>query len=307
MDLRCLKYFTVVYEAGSLTAASKILHISQPSISLALGNLETELQTELFVRGKQGVISTDDGNRLYPFAKHLLDQASGIKSFFTSSRHKHLIKINVTRSIRIGLIARILKTVISELPDLELRINDEQSNTDIRFTSNHLVTEDELFVPLWKESLVVALPKDNVLQVKKKLNLDELLEYPLIERTSCEFHSQMMKSIAQNDGDVSVAAKVDSEEWAVALVESGIGIAIVPESSIWGNDSIASCEISGETISRHVGIAYTKGDANRQEINNIIQVCENGFKQILASNKLIQRDFQKVHDFSQRTQKSRPF
>ncbi len=285
MDLRCLKYFTAVYEAGSLTAASKILHISQPSISLALEKLEAELQTKLFVRGKQGVIPTDDGNRLYPSATHLLDHASGIKSFFTSSRYKRLIKINVTRSIRIGLIARILKTVISELPDLELRISDEQSDTDIRFTSNRLVTEEELFVPLWEENFVAALPVDNVLQVKKKLNLDELLEYPLIERTNCEFHARMMKLITQKNNGISVAAKVDSEEWAVALVESGIGIAIVPESSIWGNDAIVSCEISGKTISRHVGIAYTKGDKNRQEINNIIQVCLNDFKQISAFNK----------------------
>ncbi|HEC27833.1 MAG TPA: LysR family transcriptional regulator [Gammaproteobacteria bacterium] len=306
MDLRCLKYFTAVYEAGSLTAASKILYISQPSISLALEKLEAKLQTKLFVRGKQGVIPTDDGNRLYPSAKHLLEQASGIKTFFTSSKYKHLIKINVTRSIRISLIARILKTVISELPDLELRINDKQSDADIRFTSNHLVTEEELFVPLWEENLVAALPRDNVLQVKKKLNLDELLEYPLIERTNCEFHSQMMKLITQKDGGVSVAAKVDSEEWAVALVESGIGVAIVPESSIWGNNTIASCEISGEAILRHVGIAYAKGSTNRPEINNIIQACKNGFKQILASNKLIQRDFQKVHDFLH-SQKSRPF
>ncbi len=294
MDLRCLKYFTAVYEAGSLTAASKILHISQPSISLALEKLETELQTKLFVRGKQGVIPTDDGNRLYPSAKHLLEQASGLKAFFINSKYKHLIRIHVARSIRISLIARILKTVISELPDLELRINDKQSETDIRFTSSHLVTEEELFVPLWEENLVAALPRDNVLQVKKKLNLDELLEYPLIERTNCEFHSQMMTLISQKNSGASVAAKVDNEEWAVALVESGIGIAIVPESSIWGNDMIASCEILGETISRHVGIAYAKDNTNRPEINNIIQVCKNGFKQILASNKLIQRDFQKA-------------
>jgi len=281
MDLRCLKYFTAVYEAGSLTAASKILHISQPSISLALEKLEAELQTKLFVRRKQGVIPTDDGNRLYPSATHLLDHASGIKSFFTGSRYKCLIKINVTRSIRIGLIARILKTVVSELPDLEFRINDEQSDTDIRFTSNHLVTEGELFVPLWEENFVAALPGDNVLQVKKKLNLDELLEYPLIERTNCEFHTQMMKLITQNNNGISVAAKVDSEEWAIALVESGIGIAIVPESSIWGNDVIASCEISGKTISRQVGIAYAKVGKNRQEINSIIEVCLNRIPQVL--------------------------
>ncbi len=289
MDLRSLKYFVAVYEAGSLTAAGRVLHISQPSISLALEQLETEFQTRLFVRGKQGVTPTDDGSRLYPCAKHLLDQASGIKAFFTSSRHKQLIKVNVTRSIRIGLIARMLKTVIGELPDLELRVNDKQSNADIRFTSNYLVTEDELFVPLWEESFIAALPRDNVLQVKKKLNLDELLEYPLIERTNCEFHDQMMKLITKMHSGVSIAAKVDSEEWALALVGSGIGIAIVPESTVWGNDTVASCELSGEVISRHVGIAYAKSNTNSSEINNIIRVCKNSFKQILAADKGLQR------------------
>jgi len=289
MDLRGLKYFVAVYEAGSLTAAGRVLHISQPSISLALEQLETEFQTKLFVRGKQGVTPTDGGNRLYPSAKHLLDQASGIKTFFTSSGHKQLIKINVTRSIRIGLIARMLKTVISELSDLELRINDKQPDADIRFTSNYLVTEDELFVPLWEESFIAALPRDNVLQVKKKLNLDELLEYPLIERTNCEFHDQMMKLITKMRRSVSIAAKVDSEEWALALVGSGIGIAIVPESTVWGNDTVASCELSGEVISRHVGIAYAKSNTNSSEINNIIRVCKNSFKQVSAADKRLQR------------------
>jgi len=273
MDLRSLKYFVAVYEAGSLTAASRMLHISQPSISLALEKLESALQTSLFIRRKQGVTPTDDGNRLYPSAKHLLDQASGIKSFFTSPTHKQKIKVYVERSIRISLIAHLMKALTKELPDLELRITAEQTDADIRFTSNQLVEETEIFEVLWEDKFLAVLPKDSILQVKQRVELEELLEYPLIERANCEFHEQMMKLITEAGYRVSLAAKVDSEEWAVALAAAGIGIAIVPESSIWGNETVAFCEIDSTPVSRKIGIAFPNNSPHQSRMNSITQIC----------------------------------
>ena len=275
MDLRSLKYFVAVYEAGSLTAASRVLYISQPSISLALEKLENELQTSLFIRRKQGVTPTDDGNRLYPSAKHLLEQAAGIKSFFTSPTHKQRIHVYVERSIRISLIAHLMKALTRELPDLELRITAKPADADIRFTSSQLVAETEQFEALWEDRFLAILPRDSILQVRQRIELKELLEYPLIERANCEFHEQMMTLITQSGYKVSLAAKVDSEEWAVALAAAGIGVAIVPASSIWGNETVAFCEIDGPAVSRTVGIACSGNSHHRSRIKPITLICRN--------------------------------
>ena len=73
---RQLEYFVAAGETGSITLASERIHISQPSISTAISNLETELGVRLFIRHHaQGLSLTPAGRRLLHEVKGLLAQA----------------------------------------------------------------------------------------------------------------------------------------------------------------------------------------------------------------------------------------
>jgi DNA-binding transcriptional LysR family regulator len=79
MDLRDLRYFAAIAESGSMTAAAKALHVSQPTLTVAMQNLEQELSTQLLVRERSGVKLTATGDELLRHAEEvfrLLDRAS---------------------------------------------------------------------------------------------------------------------------------------------------------------------------------------------------------------------------------------
>lgn len=84
MELRQLEYFVAVVREGSFSAAAQSCHISQPSLSQGVINLEEELEASLLVRGARKSELTDAGRTLFPLAVALLDQAEQIRQNFRS-------------------------------------------------------------------------------------------------------------------------------------------------------------------------------------------------------------------------------
>ena len=75
MELRVLRYFRAVADEGSITDAAKALHVTQPTLSRQLAQLENELGTPLFARGRGGIELTDRGVVLYRYARNIIDLA----------------------------------------------------------------------------------------------------------------------------------------------------------------------------------------------------------------------------------------
>lgn len=69
MDLKQLDYFTAIVDEGSISAAAKKLHISQPPLSTQMKSLERELGAVLFERGLRSITLTDAGKLMYQRAK----------------------------------------------------------------------------------------------------------------------------------------------------------------------------------------------------------------------------------------------
>ncbi|MGO1470643.1 MAG: LysR family transcriptional regulator [Tissierella sp.] len=78
MTLQQLRYVVAVHEAGSFSAASEKLYVSQPSISTMIADLESELDITIFNRSKKGVSLTEDGNALLQYAYAMLHLEDGI-------------------------------------------------------------------------------------------------------------------------------------------------------------------------------------------------------------------------------------
>lgn len=79
MDLRALRYFIAVLEAGSLSRAAGSLYIAQPALTAQIKKLESELGTQLFERSHAGVTPTPAGQQLYEDARRLLSDAAAMR------------------------------------------------------------------------------------------------------------------------------------------------------------------------------------------------------------------------------------
>lgn len=116
MELRHLRYFTAIADAGSLSRASEKLFIAQPPLSVQIRQLEDELGVALFTRHHRGVFLTAAGQSLLPLARDLLDRAARL------SEQVRVSALTAGGTVTLGYVPSASSTVIPGLVG-QLRAN----------------------------------------------------------------------------------------------------------------------------------------------------------------------------------------
>lgn len=278
MELRELRYFLAVYETGSVTAAARRCFISQPSISAAIAALERDLGAMLFVRHRKGVAATQAGDALYGRARRLVDDALSLKALFEPSPAAE-VTLGLMRSLDIPRVLPLLRP-LTETGDVRLLLVEADEPCDARIVSRALTLETEAFAPLWSEGYVLALPPRHALRLKPHVSLADLEGLPLIARCNCENADQT----ADLGFKPLVAAVATTEEWALALVEAGVGATVIPEGAAPADGRIATRPLTDLPLRREVGVAYRQADADSPAVRRILEAVggQTGAKRALV-------------------------
>jgi len=250
MDIRELRYFAAVYRERNLTAAARTCFVSQPSISTAITNLEAELGTTLFIRHKKGVAPTASAEQFHALARRIIDEADAARSLFRKPATRTTVTLGLMRTLDVPRTIALLKPLTAR-SDIALRLVGSDERADARIISKTMLRADEHFVALWSERYVAALPPSHPLTLKDRLRTADLAGAAMIDRCHCE-QSEFFGRAAQRRQSAAIA---QSEDWAMALVAAGVGIAIVPEGVAKGNPDVAVREIEVK-VRREVGLAY---------------------------------------------------
>ncbi|MBL8624928.1 MAG: LysR family transcriptional regulator [Myxococcales bacterium] len=251
MELRELGYFVAVFEEGSVSAAARRSHISQPSVSAALAALEAELGTTLFLRHRRGVAPTAAADQLYPTARRLIAEAEALRAAFRAPPAPRApVEVGVLRALDAARGRELLRALAAS-PELQLRLVEPEARCDVRVISRGMLRAGETFRPLWSERFVVALPAAHPLALRPTLRAADLLGQPFIERCHCEHARQF----ARRQPRVEPVAVAASEEWALALVAAGVGVAIVPAGSVRADPQIAVRPLADVAVTREIGLA----------------------------------------------------
>lgn len=251
MDLRELGYFVAVFEERSVSAAARRSFVSQPSVSIALSNLEHELGTKLFARHRKGVTPTAAAERLYPMALRMADDAKALRTLFRKPDPKTPLVLGLMASLDIARTIELVAPLARDA-ELEVKLVTADEPCDARIVSRSLRKKHETFVPLWRERYVVALPAGHPLAAKSRLRATELAGERVVHRCHCELGPRFTSGKRRP----KVVAIATSEEWAVALVSAGVGIAFLPEGVVRSNDRVAVRQLADVVASREVGVAY---------------------------------------------------
>ena len=252
MDIRELRYFAAVFAERNLPAAARRCFISQPSISAAITNLEAELGTTLFIRHKKGVAPTEAAGQFHAVARRILDEADAAKNLFRKQAGKQTLTLALMRTLDVARTIAILKPLTAS-PDVALRLVGANEAADARIISRNIARADEHFMPLWTERYVAALPPSHPLTLKERLKTSDLASVPMIDRCYCERSDFFAKRARPKREPAAIA---ESEDWAMALVAAGVGIAIVPEGVARGASDVAVRPIDVD-VKREVGLAYS--------------------------------------------------
>lgn len=232
MELKELLYFKTVVDAGSILKASKELHISQPPLSRMMKNLENELNTILFERGKQLKL-TEAGKILYEKASTILSFTSSIKDDLESlkNKNKKILNIGTVTSSTSLLYDHKLKDFYDEnnaifkitegntfilLDMLDKRI------IDLAITRTPFAKENYDYILLKKEPMVITSnKKENEYITLKELSNKNLVIYR-------RFYDILSKLFKKNKINFNVIALVDDAKTAILLAKSLDLNAIVP-------------------------------------------------------------------------------
>jgi DNA-binding transcriptional LysR family regulator len=255
MDIRELRYFAAVFRERNLTAAARRCFISQPSISAAITNLEAELGTTLFIRHKKGVAPTLSAEQFHSVARRIIDDADAARQLFRKPSERRALTLGLMRTLDIPRTIALLKP-LTGTADVALRLVGMNDAADARIVSKSVARADEHFIPLWTDRYVAALPPSHPLTLKDRLRTTDFAGVAMIDRCHCE-QSEFFGRHAQSRQPAAIA---ESEDWAMALVAAGVGVAIVPEGVARANPDVVVREIEVK-VKRQVGLAYSAAHA----------------------------------------------
>jgi DNA-binding transcriptional LysR family regulator len=268
MDIRELRYFAAVFRERNLTAAARRCFISQPSISTAITNLEAELGTTLFIRHKKGVAPTEAAEQFHAVARRIIDDADAARNLFRKPSTRCALTLGLMRTLDQPRTIALLKPLTAN-SDIALRLVGADEAADARIVSKNIIDPDEHFVPLWTERYVAALPPSHPLTLKQCLRTSDFAGVPMIDRCHCEQHEFFGRTAPPR----KPAAIAESEDWAMALVAAGVGVAIVPEGVARANPDVAVREIEVD-VKRQVGLAYSSARPPSEVLNNFIATLQ---------------------------------
>ena len=239
MELRVLNYFLVIAREENFTRAAEQLHVTQPTLSRQIADLERELGVRLFTRGNHNIVLTEDGMILKRRAQEILTLADKTKRDFL---HKEK---NLEGTISIGcgefVSTRILTDCIAAFREKYPRVRYEihSGNTgNIRDQIERglldlgLVTEPvdvrkyEFVIMPVKEPWGVLVREDSPLAKKESITPEELIHYPLICPVSEISQSIIAKWLGARAPQMDVVATGNLLYNEALLAQSSLGIVV---------------------------------------------------------------------------------
>ncbi|XOV79660.1 MAG: LysR family transcriptional regulator [Aestuariibacter sp.] len=271
MDLRALRYFVAVKETGSISGASKVCFVAQPSISSSLQQLEQSIGTQLFLRHTRGVTPTEAAEKLYPQAKQLLAQANAMKEMFSLETDKIRYRLGLVRGLGVARMSDILQKFTAANPNIELVLVPPEETCDARIISKRLANQNERFISMWHEEFSVAIPPAHPLTLRRTLTRQDLHNVAFIQRTPCEAWEQLQHALVVDGIKLDIRANIQTIEYAVGLVNAGVGCALLPDyiESVRQYNLIRR-HIADMPLSRHVGLAYEQQSAITESLKHLV-------------------------------------
>ncbi len=247
MELKQLRYFLGVCDAGSIAQAARALHIAQPALSRQIAALEAELGVTLFTRLPRGVAPTRPGEALRERALDILGRANAV------GEQVRVASRGLAGTLRIGVMPGY--SGISQLAAAILKLHEASPAVEVRIEAMHSAEQlDQLHrheldlgilawrspldaafagVPIFDDRMALALPADwPQARRKKPLWLRDLAGKPLLvfprERSPVHYDKMVQACAAAGVRPAQCKVSVTDSLTMAGMVAAGLGYAIAP-------------------------------------------------------------------------------
>ena len=261
MELRQLLYFVTVVDAGSFSRGAVVLNLAQPSLSRQIALLESDLGQRLLVRTGRGAAPTEAGQALLVHARAMLDIARRARDELREMDESPggRVVVGMPPRVALGLSTPLIqrfrekfpRAVISVLEGLSVALRESliAGKLDMALLFDPAASPLLTFQPLMRERLLLVAPPKSKLPAK--VGLAALAEYPMILPSAPNAIRRLLDSVlAPRHIELQVLAEVGAVRTVLALVSTGGGCTVLPESALGaaGDDALPRAPIGPPTI-----------------------------------------------------------
>lgn len=241
MDLRELGFYVRVVECGSLSSASRMLGVAQPSLSARIRGLENALGVALLHRSVTGVRPTSAGETLYQRALNLLKQADLLQSEIRAGNTDVVVSVGLPTTVSLHLTVPLVRAVTARFPEVKLRIIEsmsgylsewlEQGRLDLAVLYNVRSSTSFLCDELLQEDLYL-ISEHGLGKAAAEIPLDAISGAPLVlPSASHGLRKTIDDFFAKQELIANVTVEVDSLVHLKALAIAGTHSTILPHAA----------------------------------------------------------------------------
>jgi LysR family hca operon transcriptional activator len=278
MELRHLRYFVAVAEAGSLTvAAEQTLHTSQPSLSRQIRDLEDEVGTPLLTRRARGIELTPAGRAFLDHARAVLSQAEAASEAARRVAHpsKPCFTMGFLTGHELTWMPEALRILRDELPNIDVMISSQYSplladglakgKIDAAFLRRERGVPGLAFRPLVKEPLVVILPSDHRLASLKAISPMDLATetFVAVSNTAPVLRKVIDNYLKRSGVNITPAPGHEGDHitMGISLIASMGGVGLLPAyAQNFLPPSVTSRPLKGDAPTVELVLGYKKSN-----------------------------------------------
>jgi DNA-binding transcriptional LysR family regulator len=266
LSRRLVRQFIALVDTGSFTAAASRLHVSQPTLSAGIAELERSLGTPLILRERRALRLTEAGNRLLVHAR-AIEREFGLaeRGVLESPPPAPPLRLGVLASLATRSAAAIAAHfaedgagkalfTLTDAPDADLRRRLAEHRLDAIVTTLRSADEGEM---LREEGYAMILPAAHRLAGRDVLHPEELAGETMIARRSCEILAETSRFFTARGVRPHFALRSANEDRCLALVAAGAGVTTGPV-SLAGPGTVA-VPLQGYDYRRRIGLIVAQG------------------------------------------------
>jgi len=274
MDVRGLEVFLSVAKHLNFTRAGEEVHLSQPSVSVRIRQLERDLGSKLFEQLGKRIALTEAGQLLLPYALrvmaamddalHAIDELKGLE--------RGSLRIGASTTPGMYLIPRTIAQFKQQYPkiDVHLAVRDTRqieegvirNEFDFGFVGGHLAGDEVDVLPWIIDHLVLVVPSNHVLARKTLVKIADLRKENFILREpGSATRAAVVNHLQKSDLKVETVMEMENPESVKKAVQSGLGIAFISKFAVETElkaKTLVAVRVKGLDINRELKIVYRK-------------------------------------------------
>lgn len=239
MEIRVLQYFLAIAREETIIGAAEVLHITQPTLSRQMKDLEDELGKQLFIRSNKKITLTEEGMLLRQRAEEIVNLVNKTEQEIIASN------VSLSGAVYLGsgeshsfkVITKAIKKMQSQYPDVKFNIHSGNSDDviekldhgliDFALLTDHpkIAEYNHLLLPL-SHQWGVLMRKDDELAQKEKITFDDLKDKPLIVSKELQRLSDLVEWLNNDIEHLNIVLSYSLLYNASLMVEDGLGYAI---------------------------------------------------------------------------------